>query len=161
MKKFLLISLIPFISFAKPADKVKTEKSKETSVVAELKGKVAVKDVENSKGILIVDCYASWCGPCKQMAPVFESVAKGNKNHSFKKVNSDEAQEFCAKFGVNSLPTFLIFKDGKKIGFFTGGGKDKKTFEKELKSIIDGYEKDLKSLTKEELNEKLVKAVSQ
>lgn len=70
----------------------------------------------NSKGLFIVDFWAPWCGPCKMFAPVFEEASKNYKNINFYKLNVDEDEkDVSRKLGVMSIPTTIIFKDGKEI----------------------------------------------
>lgn len=72
----------------------------------------------NGHTYLIADFYATWCPPCKAIAPVYEQLSKTNTipgKISFVKVNVDEQQEVSAQYGIQAMPTFLIFKDGKQI----------------------------------------------
>ena len=63
-----------------------------------------------SKGNLLVDFYADWCGPCKMMGAVLETM-----DTNILKVNVDEYPEIARKFGVMSIPTLIIFEDGKEV----------------------------------------------
>jgi thioredoxin 1 len=78
------------------------------------------KEVEESKGTVVVDFYADWCGPCKMMAPIFEEAAGEVKDAKFAKLNVDKARETAMKFGVMSIPTLIIFKDGKVVNQLAG-----------------------------------------
>lgn len=73
------------------------------------------KDILKSKKICIVDFWAPWCGPCKMFGPIFENVSNEFNDIDFFKVNADENEEICKKYGVMSIPTTIIFKDGKEI----------------------------------------------
>ena len=76
--------------------------------------------VENNEKV-VVDFWASWCMPCKMVAPIFENLAKKYKGSIvFAKVNVDENPEIAAKFGIMSIPNFIIFKNGEKIGEIVG-----------------------------------------
>ncbi len=78
-------------------------------------------EILDSKGVSIVDFYADWCGPCQMMAPIFEEAAKEvGDNAKFAKLNVDEARETAMKFGVMSIPTLIVFKDGKVINQVAG-----------------------------------------
>jgi thioredoxin 1 len=69
--------------------------------------------VKNSPS-LVVDCWAPWCGPCRMMTPVIEELARDFKGKiTFGKLNTDENQEVASKYGIQAIPTLLIFKDGK------------------------------------------------
>ena len=62
-------------------------------------------------GILVLDFWAAWCGPCRAFAPVFEAAAKKHDNIVFGKVNTDEEKELAAGFRIQSIPTLMIFRD--------------------------------------------------
>lgn len=68
----------------------------------------------------IVDFWAEWCGPCKILGPRFEELSKEMKDVKFCKLNVDENQEITAKYGVRSIPTLLMFKNGKQAGTIIG-----------------------------------------
>merc|ERR1712093_56638 len=77
----------------------------------------------SSSTIVIADFYADWCGPCKTIAPTYESLAakysKPNKI-TFTKVNVDSQQEIAQKYGVRAMPTFMIFRSGSTINTIRG-----------------------------------------
>jgi thioredoxin 1 len=75
---------------------------------------------ETSKGNWIIDFWAGWCGPCKMLAPEFESASKELKDVKFGKVNVDEEQDLAGKYGVMSLPSLLFFKDGQQVEMSVG-----------------------------------------
>ena len=71
----------------------------------------------NSSPVAMVDFWATWCGPCKMLAPVIEDIgAKYDGKAVVAKVDVDENQALAAKYGVMSIPTVIFFKDGKEIG---------------------------------------------
>ena len=74
-----------------------------------------------SKDLTLVDFYAEWCGPCKMLSPIIEEVANETSDVKIVKVNIDEHSDIAQKYGVMSIPTLILFKDGneidKSIGF--------------------------------------------
>lgn len=71
---------------------------------------------QTKKGVTVIDFFATWCGPCRMMAPIFESVGqKMNDKATFFKVDVDESEDLARKFGVMSIPTLVILKDGNMI----------------------------------------------
>ncbi len=77
--------------------------------------------IENSSGYAIIDFWAEWCGPCKAMAPVFEKLSEKYEGKVvFAKVNVDEAGATAAKYGIMSIPSLVLFKDGKNVDQVVG-----------------------------------------
>lgn len=74
-----------------------------------------------ASGTVLVDFWAPWCGPCKMQTPILEKVAdKIGDKAVIAKVNVDEAPTLAAQFGVRSIPTLILFKDGQKVKDFIG-----------------------------------------
>jgi len=69
--------------------------------------------VLNSDKPVLIDFYASWCAPCKMLAPTIDKISENNPNINVYKVNVDEQGELAQKFGVMSIPTLISFKEGK------------------------------------------------
>ena len=72
-------------------------------------------EVLDYKGTVLVDFWADWCGPCRMLSPIVDEVANENPGIKVGKINVDEQQELSAQFGIMSIPTLLVFRDGKKI----------------------------------------------
>lgn len=68
-----------------------------------------------SKRLMVVDFWAEWCGPCKAMAPQFELVASQLPAIRFVKINTDLAPKLSARFAIRSIPTLLLWKDGREL----------------------------------------------
>ncbi len=72
--------------------------------------------VEGSKGVVVVDFFATWCGPCNMLGPVFAELGEEMKDKArFVKVDIDESLEIAQQFNVSTVPTMIIFKDGKPV----------------------------------------------
>ena len=77
-------------------------------------------EVLQAQGLALVDFYADWCGPCKMVAPVLEEIAQEREDVLIGKINVDESGTLAAKYQVVSIPTMILFKDGKEQGRIIG-----------------------------------------
>ncbi|CAN5355652.1 thioredoxin [soil metagenome] len=66
-------------------------------------------------GIVLIDFWAAWCGPCRQFAPVFEAVSEKNTDITFAKVDTEDQQALAAGYGITSIPTLVVYRDGIPI----------------------------------------------
>ncbi len=92
-------------------------------------------EVLKSKKPFAVDFWATWCGPCRAMAPIFEELAAENKGVMFAKVNVDDNPALAAKYEVLAIPTILFFKNGKKAAAQVGVAS-KEQLQKKIKELF-------------------------
>lgn len=79
-------------------------------------------------GIVLLDFWASWCGPCRQFAPVYDKASEKHTDVTFAKVNTEEEQQLAAQAGITSIPTLMAFRDGvlvfRQAGALPGSALD-------------------------------------
>lgn len=78
-------------------------------------------EVENADETIVVDFFATWCGPCKMLSPVFEELGQDMEDRAkFLKVDIDKSLELARKFEVTTVPTVIVFKEGKETDRLVG-----------------------------------------
>jgi thioredoxin 1 len=87
--------------------------------VIELTSQNFNQEIKNNN-LLLVDFWAEWCGPCKSMHPIFTRMAKKYKQIRFARVNVDDAQDIAMKYEVQSIPTFIMFKNAEVVNRMVG-----------------------------------------
>lgn len=90
------------------------------------------EEVLDHKGLVFVDFYAEWCGPCKVTSPLIDEISEEKKDIKFVKVDVDQNSNLSSQYSVFSIPTFMIFKDGKVANQFVGA-MGKESFLEEIK----------------------------
>lgn len=115
----IVITLVTLVFYAKA-------KMKSIPLVADHKNILTLTDKnfqqQTKNKVVLVDFWAEWCAPCRMMAPVLNDVAAELSGKSYVgKVNIEQYQSLAQKFKVRSIPTLILFKDGKEINRFVGG----------------------------------------
>ena len=89
-------------------------------MIKEINEKEFESEVLNSKEKVLVDFYANWCGPCKMLRPILDSIASERSDKKIVSINVDEAEELSEKYGILSIPCVILFQDGKEINRSVG-----------------------------------------
>lgn len=94
------------------------------------------KEVTSAEGLIMVDFWAAWCGPCQMVAPIVEELASEYEGRlKTLKLNTDENPDIAGRFQIMSIPTLLFFKDGKVIDRIVGAAP-KKQFKEKIDQLL-------------------------
>ena len=91
-------------------------------------------EVLSSDSPVLVDFWAPWCGPCRQIAPIIDELAKENSDVKVGKLNVDDGQDVAVKYGIANIPTILVFKGGEVVERVMG-----MTSKARLQEMIDSH----------------------
>jgi thioredoxin 1 len=96
-------------------------------MVLEVKSKAEFQEQLKNAGtkLVVVDFYATWCGPCKHIAPKIAELATNTPDVVFLKVDVDEVEELASEYNISCMPTFLFLKNGEKVEEFSGANEEK------------------------------------
>ncbi|RKP32466.1 thioredoxin [Metschnikowia bicuspidata] len=107
------VGTLPFS--AKVYRRYNSSKVSEIGSLQEFNNLIATKDK-----LSVVDFYATWCGPCKAVSPIFDKLAEKVPEVDFARVDVDKAQEVAMEYRVSAMPTFLLFQNGEKVETIVG-----------------------------------------
>ncbi len=77
-------------------------------------------EVEQAQGTVLLDFWASWCGPCRMLSPILDQLADERSDIKLGKINVDEQPELASRFDVMSIPTLVVYKNGQKVNEAVG-----------------------------------------
>lgn len=126
----------------------KLEEASPGEIVSEVSEKDYESFTQQADTLVVIDYYADWCGPCRQLSPVLETIVKEHKGAvRLGKINVDKAKELAAREGVRSIPDVRMFRNGKQVDQFVGAPP-----ETEIRKRIDKQLKDQPKTTEETLD---------
>ncbi|GAA5858548.1 hypothetical protein JCM8547_007355 [Rhodosporidiobolus lusitaniae] len=114
-------------------------KMPDTHLVASIESFDQFKEVTGGDKLVIIDFWATWCGPCKVIGPVFEKLADKFPEIGFYKVDVDSQEEVAAEVGIKAMPTFILFKGGEKVGTVVGADPNKLKASHTLSSRLTSF----------------------
>lgn len=102
--------------------------------MSEVKEKIDIKSIVNTNGLVILDFYADWCGPCRAIAPVLEDISRSNTEVSVVKIDVDNNQDLPIEFKVTAIPRLVFIKNGEIVDTLSGAQPKSK-----IQAIIDKH----------------------
>lgn len=102
--------------------------------MSEVKEKIDIKSIVNTNGLVILDFYADWCGPCRAIAPALEDISRSNTEVSVVKIDVDSNQDLAIEFKVTAIPRLVFIKNGEIVDTLSGAQPKSK-----IQAIIDKY----------------------
>lgn len=103
-----------------PENTILDNKEEEKDMVISVNSENFETEVLKSEKTVLIDFYADWCGPCKMLSPIVEQFASENENVKVVKVNVDDAQDLAVDYGVMSIPTLVVIKNGQEANRAVG-----------------------------------------
>lgn len=94
-----------------------------------------LSEAQNAGQAVIVDFFATWCGPCRLISPYFQQLSTQFEGIVFVKLDVDQVEEVAQQLGISAMPTFIVLKDGQKVDELIGASQDK------LKALVAKYGK--------------------
>lgn len=119
--------------FLRPSVNLARFNSTGTAPVTEIRDLTEFAKFVGTKKVSVVDFYATWCGPCKAIAPVFDALAQKVPEAQFARVDVDAAETVAGEYGITAMPTILFFQDGEKVDTIVGANLPK------LVKLIEQY----------------------
>ncbi|GKZ30443.1 thioredoxin trx1 [Aspergillus brasiliensis] len=103
--------------------------------VVDIKSKAEyLEKIVNSQDPIVLDCFATWCGPCKAISPKVEQFSVAYPHAKFYKIDVDDLSDVAAELGVRAMPTFVLFKNGQKVGDVVGANPN--ALEVKIKDLL-------------------------
>lgn len=107
-----------------------------TKMIKDIKTDEYFEEVVNTSGLVLVDFWATWCGPCRMVAPILEQLSEEYAGKlKIVKVNADEESELLGRFAISSIPTILVYNNGEVVRTIVGA-KPKPGILKELEDFL-------------------------
>lgn len=131
---FVATTLRPSILKIRPSGYLSQAARFNSSLIKQSTSLKEFRDLVKTDKLSITDFFATWCGPCKAIAPVLEKFSQEFTNVQFLKVDVDESNDIAQEYGVTAMPTFVLFKDGEPIGKIVGANPQV------LKQAIEQYQ---------------------